>query len=355
MSRTRPVAAGRSRLAPSAVLVLALALALPACSLLRPEEPSVAVPSIEGGSPGGPHALAAASVSVWSLPEALAGAGLGLRVAEGERGDLRLRYAAVPAADGEDFDRRLGVAPWAYSPRAPFGGRGDLTVSAMRGTPPRGFSLTVRPREDGGGLAALDIVALSRPEDGSLLPAIRGRVPVAGPGRILVVGESREALVFAAVLDVATPGASPAPAAGHALSLSVWQTDTEDLARVLRNAGILDTAGPGGFAARPVTAAEAAGLGAALDETGTALDGARVSFTPGRPLALSAGPVRLEVVPGFRLADYRYEHRIAVLNREGVPPLAAPQPERDSVLVLAFDALAPGLSLAALLAATPGR
>jgi hypothetical protein len=329
---------------------LLLLLALPSC--LSPSGTvSFAPPAITGGSPDGVDILAVAPVSTEGLSLALAGAGFGLRVA-GERGDLRLRALAPPPTGREGLAAACGVQPWQFSAPVAFRPGDELSVSALApDLPVRGFTLILRARGDPGRVEALDVAAVARPADGSLLPVIRGEVPVSGPGPVLITGDRDGRLVFAALLLLETGGqAASAPTREHLLVLHAFLVPTEELAGLLPG-GDSGTGEP--FEARRVPAAAAAGLPAALAVAGRTFPPEERRFTPGTPVTFAVSGVALSIREDFRLADYGYLSRLEFPNRPETRALELSHGERDTVLLLGRDAHAPGTSFVALIRSRP--
>jgi hypothetical protein len=330
--------------------LLLLLLAAPAC-LSSPDAPSFAPPVVTGGSPEGVDLLAVASVSTEGLPEALAAAGFGLRIA-GERGGLHLRSVAAPPDGRERLAAACGILPFQFSAPVHFRPGDELSVSALApDLPVRGFTLNLRATGGSAGIESFHLAAIARPPDGSLLPVLRGDVPVSGRGPILVTGDLDGRLVFAALLLLETAGenAGQAPPE-HVLGVQAFFVPT----------GKLDPLLPGGapapdgiFEARRLAAASAAPLPAALAGAGQAFPPEEHRFVPGAPISPTVAGVAMRIREEFRLADWSYQARIEILNREGAPVVEVAHGEWDTVLLVGRDAHAPGTSVVVLLRARP--
>jgi hypothetical protein len=306
---------------------------------------------VTGGSPDGVDVLAVAAVSTEGLPDALAKAGFGLRIA-GERAGLHLRAVAAPPDGRERLAAACGVLPFQFSAPVHFRPGDELSVSALApDLPVRGFTLSLRASRGAAGIESLLVAAVARPADGSLLPVLRGDVPVSGTGPILVTGDQDGRLVFAALLLLDTAGEN----SGHLPREHVLEVQS-----FLVPTGKLDPLLPGGppapagvFEARRLAAAAAAPLPPALAGPGRVFPPEEHRFVPGAPISLTVPGVALRVREEFRLADWSYQARIEILNREGAPPLEVAHGERDFVLLLGRDAHAPGTSVVILFRARP--
>jgi hypothetical protein len=305
-----------------------------------------------------PNTVSATAVPVEeaAFRDLLARTGIGLRVA-GARGGLVLRYAWLDPAAESLLLGTFGVPEASFSPAVGFGGDDTFVVNHLAGSPPEGFTLHGVASATDGRIDRLSIGVVVRPPDGALLPVIRGVVPARGTGSVLLTGEVGAKRMFVALLrlDLAGEervGITTSPVLHH-VEVLPFLLSSPALTRVLTDLGLPTGGGPGGLVAMPIDRKTAAAAAAALAREGEAAAAEEEQRGSGETLGVPFGEHRLALTSEFRLADYSYLTRVALSDLATLSPIEVPHGERQSLLVLGWDAASPGRSRVVLYRISP--
>lgn len=351
------------------LLGLALLAPAPACRLASPSSPvSPGAAPVGSSSPAvvvdrrsgrkGPH-----SIRVAILPaddERLLGV---LREEEvalavgGRRYEERLLYATLDAPAEDALLAAFPGAEASLSPPASFTSGDEIEADAFSPEAPSGVTVHVVADGAADRIDALEIAVLVRPQDGALLPVIRGRVPVSGAGAYLLTGDVAGRRTFVALLRLDIEGAPSvarqAVPVRHHVGIRSFVLSSAALERALSDRSLPARGGPGGLSAQAVPAADAAGLLAALAGEGAAGGSFDETLRSGGATEIPFGLHRLAVAPGFRPGDGTYLTRLTLVDVAGAPSADCVHAPAETVLVLGWDAVAPGRSRAALVRVTP--
>lgn len=353
-----------------ALLLLPLLALAPACRTARPSSPappdsstarapaplSVAVDRRTDGA--APHSLRLALLPLDDarLLAFLEAQEIAFSVG-GRRFAERLLYATLdPTAEDALLAAFPGVEA-ALAPPAPFAAGDAIHADSFSPDRPVGVTLDAGAEGDGGKVEALRIAVLVRPADGSLLPAIRGRVPVSGAGAYLVAGDVAGRSAFVALLRLDLAGAPPVVRQtvprSHRVEFRSFLLSSAALARILEARSLPPEGGPGGLAVHAIGGREADEVAAALaaegDELGTTDETVRAGDASESPFGLH----RLAVAPAFRPAEGVYRTRLTLVDVAGEPSVTCPHDPGETLLVVGWDAVAPGRSRAGLVRIVP--
>lgn len=205
----------------------------------------------EGGEK--PHLISAIALPPDGLLlfDAVRTGGIGLRVS-GQRDKLRVRHAELDQAALSVLLDALDVSKEEFCRPEPFGPTDSIQVRAMSSDPLAGFTLYMSPGVTGGEVKTFHLGAVVRPRDGSLVPVLRGTLPVPGSGSLLVIGELDGEVKMAAVLTTRLAGrTAPAvvPSAHlHEIDGEAYELETRELERILETVSLEERGGEGGFA-----------------------------------------------------------------------------------------------------------
>jgi hypothetical protein len=290
---------------------------------------------------------------------ALARVDAGLRIV-GRRDELVVRRASLSAGDASALLSAMGVDEGQFSASEVFTWGDRIRIRSMVEGPPQvGVILHLVPWLRADEKIILELSAVARPPDGSLLPVLRAEVPVSGPGSTLLTGEANGERAFAALLRLDVPGLPPGDSAGpadpraHDLRLSSFSLASDDLAAALRELGLPERGGLGGFAVHRVRERDLARAVAALARSGrTEAPLSRTLRSPGQ-VVLPTGTLRLELRTEFSVRDYTYRTRIRVTNREAARPQWTRHGEREGLLFVSWNAGGPRESRAVLVRIKP--
>ncbi len=342
------------------LLPVLLPILLPACGILPKgggDEATTVIVTPAGESK--PHTLSAAVVivPVETFRSAIVESGAGFRTG-GERKGIRVRYAVLDSAAEEFLLQALGAGEQNFSATVGLANGDEVQIrSGDKRADCGSCTAHVLPRGSEDLIQFLDLGIVAKPADGSLLPVVRGQVPITGSGTYLICFESGTGEAFAAFLRLELDGAARAvgtPAyQGHRLAVRSFVVKTDDLARILRMAEIEERGGPGGIVVETLSRDQAAALAVALGEEATAGPMTSGIIKKMASSTVQAGGLNLLIGSTFAPSRTSYTTSISVRNRGTLPSLTVTHSDREVLLLLGWDAESPGTSTAALIELTP--
>lgn len=342
------------------LLALHLLILLSACGILpKGGGDKATTVTVTPAGESKPHTLSAAVIitPTGTFRSAILESGAGLRTG-GERKGIRVRYGVLDSAAEEFLLRALQAGDAPFSATVGLAAGNEAQIRSGRTQPDRGSCTAhVLPHGTGDSLEYLDLGIVAKPADGSLLPVVRGRVPVSGSGTYLICFESGTGEAFSAFLRLDLAGTARAAGTqthrSHRLAVRSFVVKTTDLSRILRIEEIEERGGLGGIVVESLTQEQAASLAKALVEDATAGPKTNRIIAETATTALQAGGLNLEIGSSFAPSLVNYTTSVTVKNRGTLPPLTVTHSDREVLLLLGWDAESPGTSTAALIELAP--
>ncbi len=342
-------------------LVLLLSMSLPvlstACTTSGGGKAGDLTVTVSPETPAKPHLLTAASVisSAVEISRAIGRANVGLRIG-GERKGIRLRYGYLDAAGEETLLEALDLTPESFSPPVGFAAEDTVVIRHQVGNR-SSWVLHLIPRETNGEIDRLEVGCLMRPENGALLPVIRGTIPVGGSGTLLLTLSANENEAYAGIVELLLAGtdrrAKTEAIRDHRVEVNSFTLGTRDLADLYRLKGIEERGGPGGLDARVLSTVTAKAFTLALGEAGHPPARMNAHFGSDLRATVRIGGLSLLIETEHSPVGSGYRTSLRLENRDGAPTLELEHAEGRAILLTCWDAESPGTSTAAILRIAP--
>jgi hypothetical protein len=344
---------------PPAIVLLAVLLA--ACSS-RPSPAEPVLPVVEVTPPTGdkPHRISIAALppNRESLRRALESSGIDLRHAGG-RTRLAIRYMPLDLAAESRLLDAAGLDPDAFSEPRAFGTSDAIQVRSVTGDDaPIGFTLHLLPTGDETGFSGFEAGAMVRPERGTLLPVLRGRVPARRSGSVLLVGFAGDEPAFVTLVRLRIDGTEDTvrlrPATRHRVAVRLLRIPSRSLADTLAKLGLPERAGRLGLDAWVLDADKASRLSEVFSFAADDVDSVEIlaPAEDGGAEKFAFGDARLWIFPRLDGKTYRYESRLWLGDAMRSPALHT-HGVTDTMLLARWDHAGRDVTLVAVIRVTP--